>query len=223
MLDGGFVVTVVVLALVTVFLALRLYAVLGKRTGHEQQPLPRTADERLPNAPMGGKVGDISPEPKVVVDPSISPSAERGLKAIMAADPSFDPARFQEGAKAAYRMILEAYWSGDEAQLAELVGDDVRAAFVEAIADRREAGEVLENRLVAIERAVLSDAELDGQMARITIRFDADISAVTRDTEGNVIAGSLTDAVPTHDVWTFSRHVRSDDPNWLLVETDEAA
>ncbi|MFP5455915.1 MAG: TIM44-like domain-containing protein, partial [Alphaproteobacteria bacterium] len=48
-------------------------------------------------------------------------------------------------------------------------------------------------------------------------------AAVTRDAEGNVLAGSLSDAVPTHDVWTFSRHVRADDPNWMLVETDEAA
>jgi predicted lipid-binding transport protein (Tim44 family) len=59
-------------------------------------------------------------------------------------------------------------------------------------------------------------------MARITMRFDADIAAVTRDKDGNVIAGTLTDAVDTHDVWTFSRDLRSDDPNWKLSDTDEA-
>ena len=37
---------VVLLAMVAAFLALRLYSVLGKRTGHEQQPLPRAADDR---------------------------------------------------------------------------------------------------------------------------------------------------------------------------------
>lgn len=216
-------VTVVVLALITVFLALRLYAVLGKRTGHEQQPLPRGADERVANAQLSGKVTDISPESAVVVDPVVGPGAERGIRAIMGADGGFDPERFLEGAKSAYRMILEAYWSGNEQELAELVGDDVRLAFVEAIADRKAAGEILDNRLVAIERAVISDADLNGQMARITVRFDADIAAVTRNAEGNVVAGSMTDAVPTHDVWTFSRHVRADDPNWILVETDEAA
>lgn len=216
-------VTVVILALVSVFLALRLYAVLGKRTGHEQQPLPRPAEERLAPRPAGGPLTDIAPEAKTFGDPSVGPAAERGVRAIAAADPQFDPARFVEGAKAAYRMILEAYWSGDEQQLAELVGDDVRAAFLEAIADRKAAGQVLDNRLVTIERALISDAELEGQMARITVRFDADIAAVTRDAEGNVIAGSTTDAVPTHDVWTFSRNVRAADPNWILIETDEAA
>jgi predicted lipid-binding transport protein (Tim44 family) len=47
--------------------------------------------------------------------------------------------------------------------------------------------------------------------------------AVTRDAEGELIEGSLSDAIPTHDVWTFRRTLGSEDPNWLLVETDEAA
>ena len=54
------------------------------------------------------------------------------------------------------------------------------------------------------------------------MRFDADIAAVTRDAEGQVIAGSLTDAVPTHDLWTFARTLKSSDPNWKLADTDEA-
>ena len=98
---------------------------------------------------------------------------------------------------------------------------DDRAAFVEAIEARREAGEVLDNRLVSIERALIADASLTAREARITVRFDADIAAVTRDAEGNVLAGSLTDAVETHDVWTFARTLKSRDPNWKLADTDE--
>jgi predicted lipid-binding transport protein (Tim44 family) len=70
---------------------------------------------------------------------------------------------------------------------------------------------------------VIEQAQLNGRMASVTVRFDADIAAVTRNAAGDVLAGSLSDAVPTHDVWTFGREVRSADPNWLLIETDEAA
>lgn len=216
-------VTVVILALVTLFLALRLYAVLGKRTGHEQHPLPRTAEDRPAPVAQPGPMTDIPAEARLGGDPALGPAAMRGIRAIASADPQFDPVRFLEGAKAAYRMVLEAYWKGDEDALGALAGDEVRGAFAEAIADRKAAGHVLDNRLVHIERAMISDAELDGQMARITVRFDADIAAVTRDAEGNVVAGSTNDAVPTHDVWTFTRNVRADDPNWLLTDTDEAA
>jgi predicted lipid-binding transport protein (Tim44 family) len=53
------------------------------------------------------------------------------------------------------------------------------------------------------------------------VRFEADIAAVTRNAAGDVVAGSLSDAVQTRDRWTFRRDTASRDPNWLLVETDE--
>ncbi|WP_394344047.1 Tim44/TimA family putative adaptor protein [Sphingomonas baiyangensis] len=202
------------------FLALRLYSVLGKRTGHEQ-PLPKPADERV-GAPAAQRTIDLPAEPRDPAARLIEQRADAGIRAIVAADPSFDVPQFVEGARSAYRMILEAYWKGDRETLEWLAEDDVRAAFGEAIDAREAAGETLENRLVSIERAAIADASLDNGVARITVRFDADIAAVTRDADGNVIAGSLSDAVETHDVWTFARRLRSDDPNWKLAETDEA-
>ncbi|TCM09939.1 putative lipid-binding transport protein (Tim44 family) [Sphingomonas sp. PP-CC-3G-468] len=199
---------------------MRLYSVLGKRTGHEQ-PLPRAAEDRPALAAVPRTVEAV-PDAREVANRNLEPKAEPGLRAIVAGEPGFDVARFLEGAQAAYRMVLEAFWKGDEDALADLAVDDVRAAFVEAIEARREAGEVLDNRLVSIERALIADATLTGREARITVRFDADIAAVTRDAEGNVLAGSLTDAVETHDVWTFARTLKSSDPNWKLADTDEA-
>ena len=58
-------------------------------------------------------------------------------------------------------------------------------------------------------------------MARVGVRFVADIAAVTYDKDGAMIAGSLDDAVESRDVWTFMRDVNSVNPNWLLDETDE--
>lgn len=211
---------IILFAMVAAFLALRLYAVLGKRTGAEQ-PLPKPAEDRTPITPLPRTV-DVVPETREPGGRNIETGAESGLRAVIAADPSFDVAQFIEGAKSAYRMILEAFWKGDEETLAWLVEEDVRAGFAEAIADRKAAGHVLENRLIAIERALIADASVEGKLARITVRFDADIAAVTRDQDGNLVAGSMSDAVETHDVWTFARNLRSDDPNWKLVETDEA-
>ena len=50
---------------------------------------------------------------------------------------------------------------------------------------------------------------------------EADIAAVTRDANGDVVAGSMSDAVQTRDLWTFRRDLASGDPNWVLIETDE--
>ena len=210
----------VLLAMVAGFLALRLYSVLGRRTGHEQ-PLPKPAEERVAPRPVPRTV-DVTPEVREPANRNVDDGATAGLRAIVAAEPGFDVARFLEGAQAAYRMTLEAYWKGDEDALAHLVEPDVATAFAEAIKARSESGHVLENRLVSIERAVIADAAVLGRDARITIRFDADIAAITRDADGNVIAGSTDDAVETHDVWTFARTLKSSDPNWKLADTDEA-
>ncbi|WP_448660548.1 Tim44/TimA family putative adaptor protein [Sphingomonas sp. CJ99] len=211
---------IVLLAMVAGFLALRLYSVLGKRTGHEQ-PLPKPAEERGPmpvsQRPVE-KPGDFR-EPAVR---TVEPGAEAGVRAIIDADPRFDVTQFLSGARSAYEMILDAFWKGDRDSLAWLVEDDVREGFEAAIEERNAAGQVLDNRVVAIERAVITAARLESGVAEVIVRFDADIAAVTRDRDGAVIAGSLSDAVQTHDIWTFSRRLRSDDPNWKLSETDEA-
>jgi predicted lipid-binding transport protein (Tim44 family) len=218
---GGPVTTLIVLALVFVFVALRLWSVLGRRTGHEQPivkpesvPMVRGMALKAPEADRAVPVGQES---------TPAASAASGLRAIAAADPQFDVARFVEGAKSAYGMVLEAYWKGDQDALDKMVDPEVAHAFAHAIHDREEAGETLENRLIAIEQAQIEDAHIDNGVAHIRIRFEADVAAVTRDRDGHVIAGSLTDAVPTHDVWTFSRPIKSPNPNWMLTETDEAA
>ena len=211
---------VVLLAMVAAFLALRLYSVLGKRGGHEQS-LPRAAEERIA-APAPARTVENVPDVRGTTVRPFDSGAEAGLRAIASAEPGFDVTRFVDGSQAAYRMILEAFWRGDEDALADLVVPDVRQAFVEAIEARRDAGHVLDNRLVTIERATIVSASVEGRQAQIAVRFDADIAAVTRDTEGNLVAGSLSDAVQTHDVWTFTRTLKSADPNWMLADTDEA-
>jgi predicted lipid-binding transport protein (Tim44 family) len=211
---------VILFAMIAAFLALRLYSVLGKRTGHEQ-PLPKPAEERV-GLPAAARTIELTPETREIGPKVIDTAAETGLRSVITADPSFDVAQFIDGAKSAYRMILEAFWKGDEETLGWLVEEDVRAGFTAAIAERREAGHVLDNRLVAIERAQITEASVEGKTARITVRFDADIASVTRDAEGNLVAGSMTDAIETNDAWTFTRNLRSDDPNWKLVETDDA-
>lgn len=212
---------IVLLAMIALFVGLRLYAVLGQRTGHEQRPVTRPeAAPGLEPAPARADAPAASAEPSGLV---FEEGASSGIRAIIAADSSFDVARFLEGAQGAYRMILEAFWKGDREELGYLAAPDVRDAFTAAIDEREAAGHTLDNRLVAIERAVIEDARLKGSEAEVEVRFDAFVAAITRNAEGDVVAGSLSDAIPTHDIWTFRRDLKSNDPNWLLVETDEAA
>jgi predicted lipid-binding transport protein (Tim44 family) len=143
------------------------------------------------------------------------------VRALLAADPGFDVGRFLEGAGGAYRLILESFWKGDLDAINPHVAPHVFETFAGAVEQRTKDGHTLDNRLVALEPPVITEAAVDNGAAVVTVRFEADIAAVTRNAEGEVVAGSMSDAVQTRDRWTFRRDLNSRDPNWLLIETDE--
>lgn len=213
---------IVILALVALFIGLRLYSVLGERTGHEQQqPILKPAD---PEARVERRTSPQASTPQSAAEPgdlAYLPMAGPGVRALLAADPGFDVARFLDGARSAYKMILEAFWKGELEALRPYVDDNVYDTFAGSVEQRTKDGLIVDNRVVAIEQAVISAAALENGIAFVTVRFEADIAAVTRNQAGEVVAGSLSDAVQTRDLWTFRHDVSARDPNWLLVETDE--
>ena len=212
---------IVILALVALFIGLRLYSVLGERTGHEQQPILKPAD---PDARVGPRLEQAAaavPAANDSGDMAYLPTAGPGVRAILAADPAFDVARFLEGAKGAYRLVLEGFWKGDLTVIRGHVDDHVYETFETAVQQREKDGLKLDNRLVVIDQSVIAEAALERGVAVVTVRFEADIAAVTRNAAGEVVAGSLSDAVQTRDLWTFRRDIATHDPNWLLIETDE--
>ena len=213
---------IVLLAMVAAFLGLRLYSVLGRRAEHEEESVPQRfdSDDKPSGITRPVPAAPAAPARPVELE-GVMPAVERGIREIAGADSRFNISQFLEGARGAYRMVLEAFWQGDRETLRELCDDDVYAGFIAALDAREAAGETLDNTLIRIEETRIHSASLDGRMARIAVLFVADIAAVTRDKDGNVIAGSLDDAIESRDVWTFSRNTAARDPNWLLDETDE--
>ena len=217
---------IVILAMIAAFLGLRLYSVLGRRAEHEEETIRGRFEEK---SGVAGAAPTQQPRIAGLPQPAeparatgeLNTGVERGLRDISAADRRFDVHSFLEGARGAYRMVLEAFWRGDKEELEQLCDRDVYEGFAEAIDARVAAGETLDNRLVRINDLTLVAADFQAPTARVSVRFSADIAAVTRNKDGQVIAGSLDDAVESRDVWTFSRNVNSPDPDWLLDEADE--
>ncbi len=213
---------IIILAMVAAFLGMRLYSVLGRRAEHEEEVIPHRFDQAdQPKQTPPAAAQPATPAPNALALDGAMPAVERGVRAIVAADPTFDITSFLEGAKGAYEMTLEAFWSGDRETLRELCDDDVYASFASAIDAREAAGQTLDNRLIRIEETRINSAFMDGRTARVAVLFVADIAAITRDADGNMIAGSLDDAIESRDVWTFSRNVDAGGPDWVLDETDE--
>lgn len=212
---------IILVAMIAAFIALRLRSELGKKTGNEPQP-PAAGRAPYPNdnqTTIEGDAVEVSPKSGDVIDMARDPEVRAGLNDIRRADSHFDAGQMVDGAKGAYQMILEAFWAGDKEALKGFLDDTVLAQFSTAIDQREQDGLVLENRILDVTKAEISSAALVKRQAELTIDFSAEIIAVTKDADGKVVDGDLSDAVDLEDKWTFARDTRSRDPNWTLIAT----
>jgi len=226
--DGVQFFDIIIFAAIAVFLGLKLRSVLGRRTGNER---PRDPFGPLSTGDAAGR-DKVVPLPDRTRGPAVEPTpapaeapggsaADRipGIAQIRAADPSFDTNAFLAGARAAFEMIVADYAAGDAATLRPLLSDEVFERFNAAIQARNQAKETLETTLVGILSADIVEAELQGKTAFVTVKFVSEQVNVTRDAEGKVIEGDPHTVTKVTDIWTFSRNIRSRDPNWTLVAT----
>ena len=208
--SGGFPIDIVLFGMIAAFLVLRLRSVLGRRQGFEHPPESAQSQTAQP---------EPAAAPPVTADPA-SPTGS-ALVRMQLADPSFQPARFLEGAHAAFRLIVEAFAAGNRDRLHPLLSDDTYHAFEAAIAARETAGETQRTEIRAIPSATIEQADLRASTANITVRFVSDQINVTLGSDGQPAAGA--DAVTEiTDLWTFERSLGSTDPTWRLIAARSA-
>ncbi len=219
-----------------VVIAFQLRSVLGRRTGRERPPtdvfrrpddarddkvvaLPRREGQPAP------AMGEDDREARLQQADSVAKPgtpANDGLRAIVEADPGFEPKRFVEGARAAHEMIVQAFAEGDRATLRSLLSKDVMADFESAIEERRKADQEVQSTYVGLEKADVRSAGLNGREAHVTMRFVSQMISATYDRDRNLVDGDPDQVTEGVDIWTFAREVGSSDPNWQLIATGEA-
>jgi predicted lipid-binding transport protein (Tim44 family) len=248
-MDGRIDVTTLLFLVLAVVIFLKLRSVLGRRTGHEQTRFERykaqqEARQRTSEVPEkvvtlprrdreeAREEADMRPgqeqearaegEQRVRDFAAGNTEMGKGLVDLVRADPSFDPAPFLQGAKAAYEIIVTAFAEGNRKTLKDLLNTDVYDGFSRAITERESRGEQIDQSFVGIKSADLVEAEVKGGMAQLTVKFVSELISATRDRAGVVIAGDPKRIREVTDIWTIAREVMSRNPNWKLVATQAA-
>ncbi len=234
---------------VAILVLLRLRSVLGTRTGTERPPSSRISEQSQNNkeddkvivlhpandeknsALSKEQIAKREKEAKEQADKELLEEIEQfangdealasGLKEISAKDANFTPSSFIDGAKAAYEMIVTAFANGDTKTLKNLLDKEIYEDFLAVIKQREQAGYKVDFTFIGLPKVEFADAKLEDNIALITIRFFAEVVSATRDSEGNLIEGNADQVANIADIWTFARDVRSKDPNWKLVATDQ--
>ncbi|MEM6546691.1 MAG: Tim44/TimA family putative adaptor protein [Pseudomonadota bacterium] len=212
-----------VLFAVAAFVLLRLKSVIGTRTGYEGTPGTtqgrQTSDRESPVAARDDS--EIDEEAELLHPLPASSTAAVGR--IRMAEPDFSLDRFTQGARAAYEMIVMAYEEGDRDSLRGLLSPDVFQAFEGVIAQREADNLRVEARFIGLRDIRIEGAEFDesDQEAHLTVRFVAEMITAVRDAENRVVEGDPNEIKRQTDVWTFTRKIGVDDPNWVLTATGE--
>ncbi|AEI96055.1 MULTISPECIES: Tim44/TimA family putative adaptor protein [Roseobacter] len=209
-----------VLAGIAVFLIFRLKNVLGTRDGFEpgpsQTPMSDSAPMRDFEVIEGGPDLDITDH---VEENSDAAEALANMKRL---EPGFNVTEFLGGARGAYEMIVMGYENGELADIQPFLAEDIYESFVDGVAAREDQGLTIEASFIGVRELKLMDATLDPETneGELTIRFTAELTSAVRNSEGEIIEGSLTEVKRQKDTWSFARPMGSDDPNWILVSTD---
>ena len=142
-----------------------------------------------------------------------------GIADMRAHDPRFDLKEFVAGARAAFEMIVQGFAEGDRKTLKELLSSEVYDYFDGAMRDRESRNEILENTLIRIVSVDATEAEVEHGIASITVKIVSEQVNVTKNAAGETVSGNANHIAEVSDIWTFSRDLRSRDPNWKLVAT----
>ena len=210
-----------VLAGVAIFLIIKLRSVLGTRDGFEKPPLP--IDTARPRVNRDFEVIEGGPDRDITDHVADGSPSAKALAAMKIAEPGFSVNTFLQGARGAYEMILMAFEKGELDQIKPFLSPEVFDTFSHAVAQREGEGLTVEASFVGLRELVLSEAtfDADSRDADVSVRFLGELTSVVRNKAGDVVEGSPTAIKKQRDVWTFSRRMGADDPNWLLSATGD--
>ena len=220
-------VQIIVLAAVAFFLFWRLRSVLGSRQGFEK--LNKNVDKKIKSSKINSNIDDKIIDIKSTnIDEEIADYVDESseqfktLSELKKLEDGWQVSHFVSGAKLAYEEILMAFENGDLSKIKKLSSKDVYTAFKEVIDDRNQKGLQVEAIFGGVRDIRIKDVKLNKKNleANITMVFQCDITYSIKDKNDKIIEGGPDKVKKQKDVWTFSRKMNSDIPNWYLTKTE---
>ncbi len=203
---------VILYAAIATIICAMLYSVLGKSVGQGPEN-PVDIDKFLSKEP------DVKP---AMIDPVEESGDFPDIAKIRNYDSSFSVRSFVDQAQGAYSMILEGFADGDREFLGELLTDSVYKVYEAAITQREVDNLTQITDLARLISAEIVDVSCTGSDARISVKFDAELTSALKDADGNVVQGDLNLISRSQEVWSFERNMQSQSPNWLLGDVAPA-
>ena len=184
---------IILLAMIAGFIFLRLRGILGKKTGFEEDIDSSFAHE--------------APPTKQNVDLNANTFDDNARK------------EFVKGARIAYETIITNFANGKLKDIKSLLDKNVYQQFEEAIKDRDEKSYSSETTFIGINSAEVKEHQQNKNMLEVTVEFVSEIISCVKDKDNKIVSGDPEKIKKVLDTWKFSKDSRSNNPNWLLIDT----
>ena len=184
---------IILLAMIAGFIFLRLRGILGKKTGYEEDissSFPHEASETKSNVILNSDTFDTAAKND-----------------------------FLEGAKIAYESVITNYSKGDLKSIKSLLDKNVYDQFNEAIREKKLKNVTSETTFIGINSAEVREHNQNKNMLEVTVDFVSEIISCIKDKDNKIISGDSEKVKKVYDIWKFSKDSRSQNPNWLLIDT----
>ena len=184
---------IILLAMIAGFIFLRLRGILGKRTGFDGK-LSTDFNQDFSNESVKEKL-----ENQVFDD-----NAQKD---------------FLKGAKIAYETIITNFASGNLKNIKSLLDKKIYDQFNDAIKERKEKGHISETTFIGINSVSIKEHQNKNTILEVTVDFVSEIISCLKDKDKKIISGNPDIVKKVYDTWKFSKDVKSTNPNWLLIDT----
>ncbi len=184
---------IILLAMIAGFIFLRLRGILGKKTGFEED--------------IDSSFAHDAPPTKQNVDLNANTFDDNARK------------EFVKGARIAYETIITNFANGKLKDIKSLLDKNVYQQFEEAIKDRDAKSYSSETTFIGINSAEVKEHQQNKNMLEVTVEFVSEIISCVKDKDNKIVSGDPEKIKKVLDTWKFSKDSRSNNPNWLLIDT----
>ena len=185
---------IILLAMIAGFIFLRLRGILGKKTGHEEDMASSFAHDF-----------EFKKTPLKKTEYKFDEDAKK---------------EFLKGAQIAYETIITSFANGKINDIKSLLNKDVYNSFNEAVKERLAKQLKNETTFIGINSAEIKDHNQKNELLEVTVNFISEIITCIKDKENKIVSGDPQKVKRVNDTWKFSRDIKSQNPNWQLVETE---
>ena len=184
---------IILLAMIAGFIFLRLRGILGKKTGQEDMASSFANDFKFKKSMVKKDVYEFDEDAKK---------------------------EFLKGAQVAYETIITSFANGKISEIKSLLNKDVYNSFSDAIKERSSKQLKNETTFIGINSAQIKDHNQSNDLLEVSVNFISEIITCIKDKENNIISGDPKKIKRVNDTWKFSRNIRSQNPNWQLIQTE---